>query len=121
MSDRDRRHATRRAPARVRIVDRSMSRGRRLLTRSYHRSDSLDSELDRLEIIDQRRRPRPRSPSFEVIERVRYIEDTPRRPVTRETVYIEERAPAIRVSRYDEEHSDEDDDDDALDRLQRFV
>lgn len=133
MSDRDRRRATRQGAARVRIVERSTSRGRGLLTRSYHRSESLDSELDRLEIIDKRGRPRPRSPSVQVVERIRYIQDAPHRPATRETVYIEERVPAIRISRYDEEHShrdddeddneedDEDDDHDAMDRLQRFV
>lgn len=116
MSNRDRRHAVRRAPTRDRIVERSLSRSRRLPVRSYYQSDSLENELDRLEIFERRRRPLPRSPSAEIIERIRYIEGAPHRSANRETVYIEERVPARQISRYDEEYSD----DDAFDLPPRF-
>jgi hypothetical protein len=101
VSDSDGRRAIRRLPTRIRIVERSVSR---LHTRPYYQSDSLDSELDRLEIIEGRQRPRPRSPSVEIVERIRYIEDAPHQPATRETVYIEERVPTRRSLRYDEEY-----------------
>jgi hypothetical protein len=117
MFDRDRRRGTRPAPTRGRIVERSLSRSRRLPARSYYQPDSLDNELDRMEIIEKRRRPRPRSPSVEIVERIRYIEEAPPQLATRETVYIEERVPARRISRYDEEYSD----DDAFDLPPRFV
>ena len=116
-SDRNGRRVTQRAPTRVRIVERSLSRSGRLPTRSYRRSDSLDRELDHLEITERQRRPRPRSPSVEIVETVRYLQDAPPQPPIRETVYIEERVPARRVLRYDEEYSD----DDAWDLPPRFV
>jgi hypothetical protein len=117
VSDRDRRRATRRSPSRVRIVERSPSRSGTIPARSYYQSDSLDSELDRLEIIEDRRRVRPRSPSVEIVERIRYIDDAPPRPAARETVYIEERVPAKRSSRYGELYHG----DDNLDLPPRFV
>ena len=106
--DRDRRRPTRRSPSRVRLVQRSLSRGRRLPARSSYRSDSLESDLDRLEIVEEQRRVRPRSPSVEIVQRIRYIDDTPPRPTRRETVYIEERVAARRSSGYDEAHYDDD-------------
>jgi hypothetical protein len=117
VSDSDGHRAIRRSPTRVRVVERSVSRSRRLHARSYYQSDSLDSELDRLEIIEGRRRPRPRSPGVEIVERIRYIEDAPHQDETRETIYIEERAPTRQSSQYDEEYHDDVD----LDLPLRFV
>ena len=107
-SDRDRRRLTRRSPSRVRIIQRSLSRGRRIPPASSYQSDSLDSDLDRLENVEERRRARPRSPSVEIVERIRYINDTPPGPRRQQTVYIEERVPARRSSGYDEVFYDND-------------
>ena len=109
LSARDRRRSRRRSPSRLPIIQRSLSRGRKLLLRSYNRSDSLDSELKRLEVTDERRRRVARSPSVEVIERIRYIDGAPPHPTTWETVYIEERVPARQISTYSEVYFDEDD------------
>ena len=84
---------------------------------SSYQSDSLDSDLDRLEIFEDRRRVRPRSPSVEIVERIRYVDDTPPRPRRQQTVYIEERVPARRSSGYDEVYYD----DDELDLPPRLV
>jgi hypothetical protein len=109
LSARGRRRPTRRPPSRLLIIQRSLSRGRRLLLRSYNRSDSLDGELKRLEVTDERRREVARSPGVEVVERIRYINDAPPRPTTWETVYIEERVPARHISTYSEVYFDKDD------------
>ena len=87
-----------RRPSRMRLLSRSPSR-RRIATRSYYSSDSTDSE--EVEIIETSRRRRPRSPSVEVVERTRYVDEVPRRPAVRETV-VEERVPVRRRSSYDE-------------------
>ena len=107
LSARDRRRPTRRSPSRL-PIKRSLSRGRRLPLRPYNGSDSLDSELKRLEVTDERRRL-ARSPSVEVVERIRYIDEASPRPTTWETVYIEERVPARQISAYSEVYFDEDD------------
>jgi hypothetical protein len=109
LSARDRRRPRRRSPSRLPIVRRSLSRGRRLLLRSYNRSDSLDGELKRLEIADERRQGVALSPGVEVVERIRYINEAQPRPTTWETVYIEERVPARQISTYSEVYFDEDD------------
>jgi hypothetical protein len=108
LSARSKRRPTRRSPSRLLIVQRSPSRGRRVLLRSYNRSDSLDGELERLEITDERRRGVAQSPGVEVVERIRYINEAPPRP-TWETVYIEERVPTRQISTHSEVHFDEDD------------
>jgi hypothetical protein len=108
-SARGRRRSTRRSPNRPPIIQRSPSRGRMLLLRSYNRSDSLDSELKRLEINGEQRRRVARPPGVDVVERIRYIEEAPPRPTTWETVYIEKRVPARPISTYSEVYFDEDD------------
>lgn len=108
LSAQGRRRPTRRSPSRLPIIPRSLSRGRMLLLRSHNRSDSLDSELKRLEVTDERRRV-ARSPSVEVVERIRYIDEAPPRPTTWETVYVEERVPAGQISTYSEVYFNEDD------------
>ena len=109
LSARGRRRPTRRSPSPLPVIQRSLSRGRRLLLRSYNRSDSLDSELKRLEITDERRRRVAQSPGVEVVERIHYIDEAPPRPTTWETVYIGERVPARQISTYSEVYFDEDD------------
>jgi hypothetical protein len=109
LSARDRRRPTRRSPSRLPIIQRSLSRGGRQFPRSYNRSDSLDRELKRLEITDERRRRVARSPGVEVVEKIRYIDEAPPRPTTWDTVYIGERVPARQISTYSEMYSDEDD------------
>ena len=92
-SDEDRYPLTR-SMSRVSLIPRGRSRSRAYSPRRCYRSSSLESELiGERPYVDYRSR-RPRSPSLEVIERTRYIEDVPARPPTRETVYVEERIPA---------------------------
>ena len=109
LSARGRRRPTRRSPSRLSIVQRSPSRGRRVLLRPHNRSDSLDGELERLEITDERRPGVAHSPGVEVVERIRYINEVPPRPTTWETVYIEERVPTRQISTHSEAYFDEDD------------
>jgi hypothetical protein len=109
LSARRRRRPTRRSPSRLPVIQRSLSRGKRPPLRSYNRSDSLDSELERLEITGERRRRVVRSPGVEVVERIRYIDEAPPRPTTWEAVYIGERVPAGQISTYSEVYFDGDD------------
>lgn len=110
MIDDSSRRRSGRSSSRVRVVSPSPSRTRRLAPRPYYRSESLDSEIERLEIIDSRRQRRRRSPSVEIVERVQYIDEAPRRSAIRETVYIDERGPARRRSGYDNVYDDDDND-----------
>lgn len=109
LSARGRGRPTHRSPSRLPIVQRSPSRGRRVLLRPYNQSDSLDGELERLEITDERRRGVAQSPGVEVVERIRYINEAPPRPTTWEAVYIEERVPTRQISTPSEVYFDEDD------------
>lgn len=103
----------RRKLSRVALVSRSRSRHRgRIGKRSISSSSSLDSdELDALEEV-RRRNGRSRSVG-RMIERVRYIEESPPRRVSppRKTIYIEEERVwrGGRASRYeDDDHTEYD-------------
>jgi hypothetical protein len=101
----------RRRPSRVEFAPRSRSRSRH---RGRHRrhsvSPSSSLDLDELRIVDEeghRRRGRSRSVA-RVVERVRYIEESPPVRVSppRETIYIEDEGPMRprRASRYEEDY-----------------
>ena len=110
MSDGDGR-VLRRRPSRVGFAPRSRSRSRRrgrLRRRSVSSSSSLDlNELRILDEEDHRRRGRSRSVA-RVVERVRYIEESPPGRVSppRETIFIEDDGGMrpLRASRYEEDY-----------------
>jgi hypothetical protein len=98
----------RRRPSQFAFISRSRARQRgRLRRRSFSSSGSLD--LDELDFLEQDRRRRARSQSVgRVVERVRYISESPHRRVTspRETIYIEDNRDwrGRRASRHEDDY-----------------
>lgn len=99
----------RRRPSQVAFVSRSRSRSRergRLLKRSTSSSSSLD--LDELDFVERTRGRRARSRSVgRVVERVRYIrESPPRASPPRETIYVDDNEGwrGRRPSRYEDDY-----------------
>ena len=116
VSEDDRPQLPRRSSSRVRVLSRGPSRSSGLEVREYYRSDSPDSDLEHVEVVETRRRRRPRSPSVEIVERVQYIDDDPRRRVVRETVQVEERVRGRRVADFEDPYYNDD-----YDLSRRFV